>query len=66
MNRWEKQDLSCKKCNVKTNLTRHHLKNKWGGKTGEMEILCRACHDMEEKRYIQLGIITKNRGAGIQ
>ena len=48
----------CKRCGIQDNLTKHHLKNSYGSKTGEIEILCRKCHDIAEKEYIDQGIIT--------
>jgi hypothetical protein len=48
----------CAKCGTIDNLTRHHLKYLNGKKTGEIEILCRACHDKIEQQYHIIGILS--------
>ena len=47
----------CEECDIAEGLTRHHLKDFLGRKTGEIKILCRSCHDEAEKEYIMFGII---------
>lgn len=50
----------CKRCGLDTHrikLTRHHLKNMNGKKTGEIQLLCRPCHDIVEEEYIIMGIV---------
>ena len=49
--------ISCERCDTKKSLTRHHIKDLLGRKTGEVEILCRDCHNEAEEEYIMLGII---------
>lgn len=47
----------CSCCSATENLTRHHLKNIKGNKTGMTQILCRKCHNQAEREYERLGII---------
>lgn len=48
----------CQMCNSdKVKLTKHHLKYKNGEKTGEIQRLCRRCHDRAEDQYVVLGIV---------
>ena len=47
----------CNICGTLEYLTRHHLKNERGKKTGEIEILCRRCHNDAEEEYRLLGIV---------
>jgi len=53
-------DKPCARCNTRHNLTRHHIKNKAGRRTGKIIILCRECHDLAEERYEEEGIAGKN------
>jgi len=47
----------CAYCSRTNNLTRHHLKDIKGNKTGQTQILCRKCHDQAEREYERLGIV---------
>jgi len=47
----------CEGCSKKKKLTNHHLKDLQGNKTGEIQRLCRDCHDIAEDKYVQLGIV---------
>ena len=62
-NTWS-HNCVCNNCKTPHNLTRHHLKvknnTKNGEKTGEIEILCRDCHDKIEAEYNKKGIISTN------
>jgi len=55
----ERYGKSCYDCSAKDNLTRHHLKNPKGMKTGEIRILCRDCHNAAEESYRLYGITHK-------
>jgi len=50
---WRMFAVGCADCHTGVNLTRHHLKDQYGKKTGEIQILCRACHNLAEERYNQ-------------
>lgn len=54
---YEKYGKPCADCGAINGLTRHHLKDNNGFKTGEIQILCRPCHDEAELEYQKLGII---------
>lgn len=43
-------------CGTIEDLTKHHLKNRKGKKTGAIKILCRRCHDDAEEEYRLHGI----------
>jgi len=45
---WSKYGDACVKCGTKENLTRHHLKNSDGNRTGEIIVLCWKCHQEVE------------------
>lgn len=47
---------ACIQCQTNVNLTRHHVKKLSGEKTGEIQILCRRCHDSIE-RYSCLQVV---------
>lgn len=47
----------CPKCNELRYITRHHVKNSKGIKTGEIEKMCRNCHDEVEESYRLYGMI---------
>ena len=49
--------MACADCYTTENLTRHHLKNKQGKKTGKIRVLCRKCHNKAENVYKAQGII---------
>jgi len=46
----------CHECGTFENLSRHHLKNRDGKRTGVITILCRPCHDLAEIEYQKQGI----------
>lgn len=52
----QKHHKPCNRCGTLNNLTEHHLKDKSGYRTGEIEILCRSCHNIAEKEYKEQGI----------
>lgn len=54
---YEKHKKPCEFCKTIYNLTQHHIKNRFGEKTGEIQILCRKCHDIVEEDYEKLGMI---------
>jgi len=56
-NVYEKYYLPCARCGTTENLSQHHIKDNNGKKTGKIEILCRACHNIAELEYIELGIV---------
>ena len=58
---FEKFNQPCVECGTIEDLTRHHLKDMTGRKTGVITILCRSCHDNAEKKYRSLGIIQTNK-----
>lgn len=58
---FEKTGLACTECGAIKNLSRHHLKNMRGKKTGVIKILCRRCHDDAEEEYRLLGIVQKQK-----
>ncbi len=62
-NVYEKYYLNCVRCGTTKNLSRHHIKDKNGKKTGKIEILCRECHDEAEIEYMELGIVKLNEPA---
>lgn len=47
----------CENCFKKKKLTKHHLKDHKGNKTGEIQLLCRDCHDIAEDEYVEKGIV---------
>lgn len=47
----------CSNCGTWERLTRHHVKDMEGIKTGEIVILCRPCHDEVEIQYRREGRI---------
>lgn len=51
----------CSECGIDENLTKHHVKDIYGIKTGEIQILCRSCHDEVEKKYAYEGRLGKKR-----
>lgn len=53
---WRKYAIQCAECKTIENLTRHHLKNNDGKKTGKIKILCRKCHNRAENTYQSIGI----------
>ena len=44
---WSKYGDSCQKCGSKKKLTRHHLKDNNGNKTGKIIVFCVSCHRKE-------------------
>ncbi len=53
-------DRPCIECGTFENLSRHHLKDSNGKKTGVVSILCRPCHDLAEEEYDKKGILHKD------
>ena len=53
--------VECEECGSKDNLSIHHVKNIYGIKTGEIQSLCRPCHDLIELEYEKNGIFGKHR-----
>ncbi len=51
-----KQKEICPNCNQLRYITRHHVKNRKGKKTGEIQRICRDCHDEIEEEYRLYGI----------
>lgn len=52
----------CPKCGQIRYMTRHHIKDNFGKKTGEIQIMCRDCHDEIEEEYKLLGkVITAKK-----
>ncbi len=51
-----KEKERCPKCNELRYMTRHHVKDELGRKTGDIEIMCRDCHDDVEEDYNKRGI----------
>lgn len=50
---WKKYGTKCENCRrtePEVKLTRHHVKNSKGNKTGEIKVLCRECHDEVEEK----------------
>ena len=58
---FERTNQPCAVCGTIEDLTRHHLKNLAGRKTGIISILCRRCHDNAERYYEKLGITASNK-----
>jgi len=54
---YETEGKPCAVCNTTEKLTRHHLKDLAGNRTGEIQILCSGCHDNVENYYRKLGIV---------
>jgi len=52
-----KQKEKCPKCNQIRYMTKHHIKDHLGRKTGEVEKMCRDCHDEIEEEYRLHGMI---------
>ena len=48
----------CPKCGQIRYMTKHHVKDELGRKTGEIEKMCRDCHDDVEADYNKRGIAT--------
>ncbi len=46
----------CPKCDQIRYMTKHHVKDDLGRKTGEIEKMCRDCHDDVEADYNKRGI----------
>lgn len=46
----------CPKCGQIRYITKHHVKDNFGRKTGEIEKMCRDCHDDVEADYNKRGI----------
>jgi len=46
-----KQKEKCPKCDQIRYMTKHHVKDELGRKTGEIEKMCRDCHDEVEEEY---------------
>ena len=57
----KKYNQPCAECGTFENLTRHHLKNNKGKKTGKTKILCRRCHNDVEEYYRLIGITKQNK-----
>jgi len=55
-----KQKEVCPKCKQLRYMTRHHVKDSKGRKTGEIEIMCRDCHDEVEEKYRLYGMLKPN------
>lgn len=53
-----KEKEPCPKCGQLRYMTKHHLKDEDGIKTGDVEIMCRDCHDDAEEEYRLKGITT--------
>ncbi len=51
-----KEKEICPNCNQLRYMTRHHVKNSKGEKTGEIQRMCRDCHDEIEEEYRLYGI----------
>lgn len=51
-----KPKVKCPKCNQIRYMTKHHVKDDLGRKTGEIEKMCRDCHDEVEEDYNNRGI----------
>ena len=58
---FEKYNTACTECGTLENLTRHHLKNMKGKKTGVITILCRSCHDDAEEHYRLIGVVKPHK-----
>jgi hypothetical protein len=56
MKEWNR-GKQCQMCNIDRCLTRHHVKSQRGVKTGDIQILCRDCHDEVEEIYRINGMI---------
>jgi len=46
----------CPKCDQIRYMTKHHIKDELGRKTGKIEKMCRDCHDDVEADYNNRGI----------
>ena len=51
---------TCPQCGQLRYMTRHHVKNSKGIKTGEIQRMCRDCHDEVEEEYRLYGILKVN------
>ena len=51
-----KQKEKCPNCNQIRYMTKHHVKDNLGRKTGEIQKMCRDCHDEVEEDYNNRGI----------
>ena len=47
----------CPKCDQIRYMTKHHVKDNLGRKTGKIKIMCRDCHDEIEEEYRLYGMI---------
>ena len=54
---YDRFGIPCEVCGTKDRLTKHHVKNDYGSKTGDIQILCRECHDAIEEQYWREGKI---------
>lgn len=52
-----KEKEVCPNCNQLRYMSRHHVKNIKGEKTGEIQRMCRDCHDEIEEEYRLYGVI---------
>jgi len=52
-----KQKEVCPNCKQLRYMTRHHVKDSKGRKTGEIQRICRDCHDEVEEEYRLYGMI---------
>lgn len=55
-----KEKEVCPNCNQLRYMTRHHVKNRNGKKTGEIQRICRDCHDEIEEEYRLYGMTKPN------
>lgn len=49
----------CSKCELECEITKHHVKDVDGIKTGEIQYVCRECHDGIELQYYLEGRLGK-------
>ena len=52
-----KEKGECSECHQFRYMTRHHVKNSKGIKTGEIQKMCRECHNEWEEYYRLYGMI---------
>ena len=52
-----RQKEKCPKCDQIRYMTRHHVKDHLGRKTGEIQKMCRDCHDEVEEEYRLHGML---------
>jgi len=55
-----KEKEICPNCNQLRYMTRHHVKDRNGKKTGKIQRICRDCHDEIEEEYRLYGMIKPN------